>query len=169
MKFSLHKRWKVSDYYFEKSKSPLMCPIFVQSGARGRFSENYSVLWITILNWQKVKLQLVIHFDQNAICIWESSLVYSRRSIIRTLRGNGKKFVISRVCYTERFMRVNWYKGKYLSGVGFSVLCGLKNGTSYPSHPIIQVSLGGLSGETLTAFVYEHFSDKVGRLRPLFK
>ena len=30
---------------------------------------------------------------------------YSRRSIIRTFRGNGKKFVISRVLYIKRFYK----------------------------------------------------------------
>ena len=46
--------------------------------------------------------------------------------------------------------------------------CDLKNATSFPSLPSLQISSCGLPSKNLAAFVYERFSDEVRRLRALF-
>ena len=53
-------------------------------------------------------ISLVVKFRFELDCDDESMPTYSRRLIIQTFRGNGKKFIISRVCHSciERF-----YKG----------------------------------------------------------
>ena len=50
-------------------------------------------------------ISLVVKFRFELDCDDESMPTYSRRLIIQTFRGSGKKFIISRVCHSciERF------------------------------------------------------------------
>ena len=59
-------------------------------------------------------------------------VIYNRRLIIRTFSENGRKFIISRVCYIERFCKgllspwgralVQYIEGSYYGGLVLSIV-----------------------------------------------
>ena len=60
-------------------------------------------------------------------CAWLIRVTYNGRSIIRTFSENGKKFIISKVCYIERFCKgllSSWGRAlvQYIEGSYYRVL-----------------------------------------------